>query len=79
MSEEKIKDSLQVRVEGGSPDTVIKLIGKLASSLPAEVREQVLSLIRPRCRLILDLSGVTYVSGVGYADAADVLADGPSG
>ncbi|MCI0379025.1 MAG: STAS domain-containing protein [Gemmataceae bacterium] len=41
------------------------MAGKLDGSLPVESREQMLSLIQPGCRLVLDLSGLSEVSGVG--------------
>ncbi len=56
---------LQIEVRTEGPDTVIEVAGKLTSALPAEVREQVEELIEPGCRLILDMSGVREVSGVG--------------
>jgi isoamylase len=64
-SEDKTENSVQVQIESEGGDTVIKITGKVTSSPPAEVRDQVLSLIKPGCSLILDLSGVTDVSGVG--------------
>jgi glycogen operon protein len=45
--------------------TRVELAGRLGSSLPAEMREQVLALVKPGCRLVLDLSGLQAVSGHG--------------
>ncbi len=57
--------SLRVEIESEGPDVVIKIKGTLTSSLPVTIREQILALIKPGCRLILDMSGVADVSGVG--------------
>src|SRR5262249_41583232 len=46
-------------------DTVIELSGKLCSTVSAQTREKVLSLIEPGCRVVLDLSKLTEVSGCG--------------
>jgi hypothetical protein len=48
-SEDKTVNSVQVQIESEGGDTVIKITGKVTSSPTAEVREQVLSLIKPGC------------------------------
>ena len=45
--------------------TRVELIGRLGSSLPAEVRNEVLSLVKPGCQMVLDLSRLRTVSGQG--------------
>lgn len=54
-----------IRTRTVGADTVIEMSGKLDGILPPESREQVLSLVKPGCRLVLDLSGLSEVSGVG--------------
>jgi isoamylase len=56
---------LRIRSRTAGADTVLELTGKLNSSLPAEAREQVLSFVKPGCRLVLDVSGLSKVSGEG--------------
>ena len=58
-------ESLHVErdVEGGT--TRIRLVGILNGSLPQELRNRILSLIVPGCHIVLDLSGLTSVSGLG--------------
>jgi len=57
--------ALRVRRRTSGSDTILELQGKLDSSLSAEVRDQVLSLIEPGCQLVLDLSGLKEISGTG--------------
>ena len=54
--------ALQVNRRTSDGDTIIELDGKLDSSLPAEVRDEAISLAKPGCRLVLDLSGLNEVS-----------------
>ena len=53
---------LQVRRRTSDGDTIIELEGKLDSSLPAELREEALSLVEPGCRLVLDLTELKEIS-----------------
>ena len=46
-------------------DTIIEIEGTLDSSLADELRQEAISLIRPGCRLVLDLSGLDEVSPTG--------------
>src|SRR5262245_62943673 len=57
--------ALQVRRQKSGGDIIIELQGKLDSSLPAELREEALSLVAPGCRLVLDLSGLKEISPTG--------------
>lgn len=60
-----IKDpSPEIRIKSEGPSTVIEMAGKLTGVVPADIREQVLALIKPGCRLIFDVSGVSGFSGV---------------
>ena len=45
--------------------TRVELIGRLGSSLPEEVRNEVLALVKPGCKLLLDLSRLHTVSSQG--------------
>lgn len=45
--------------------TRIELAGTLDSSLPMYLRDEVLALVKPDCRLVLDLSRLTAISGQG--------------
>jgi anti-sigma B factor antagonist len=45
--------------------TVVTLAGDINSSTADQVQEQLLPLIAPGCKLLLDMSGVTYISSVG--------------
>ena len=60
-----MESPLIVRTSGDGAAAVIELSGKLDSSLPAQLREQVLALAQPGCRLCVELSGLTSVSGQG--------------
>src|SRR5262245_22285827 len=57
--------ALSVRRRDSNGDTILELEGKLDSSLPAELREEALSLVAPGCRLVLDLSGLKEISPTG--------------
>ena len=57
--------ALQVRRRNSGSDIILELEGKLDSSLPAELREEALSLIEPGCRLVLDLSELKEISPTG--------------
>ena len=59
------RPALQVRRSNSEGDTIIELQGKLDSSLSAELREEALSLVKPGCRLILDLAGLEDISPTG--------------
>ncbi len=65
VSEETSVKSLQIQIESEGPATVIRIAGKLTGLLPSGIRNQIEPLIKPGCRLILDLSNVTDISGVG--------------
>ena len=58
-------ESLHVERVVDGDVTRIRLVGTLNGSLPPEVRDRILSLVVPGCRLVLDLSGLTSVSGLG--------------
>lgn len=45
--------------------TWVELAGTLDSSLPFDLREQVLELVKPDCRLVIDFSKLTAVSAQG--------------
>jgi glycogen operon protein len=57
--------ALQVRRHDADGDIVLELQGKLDSSLPAELREEALAIIKPGCRLVLDLSELKEISPTG--------------
>src|SRR6478752_5481315 len=57
--------ALKVRRQTTNGDTIIELEGKLDSSLPAELREEAISLAQPGCRLVLDLTGLKDISPTG--------------
>jgi glycogen operon protein len=58
-------DTFSIRIHNDAPETVVELHGKLDSALSPEHRAQVLAVVRPGCRLVLDLSRLTGISSVG--------------
>ena len=63
--EQFMESPLIVRTHNEDAATRIELAGKLDSSLPVQLREQVLALVQPGCRLVVELSGLTSISGQG--------------
>jgi len=59
----KVGMSIRILTEG--PDTVVEFHGKLDSSLPQADRERVLSVVKPGCRLVLDISRLSEISSAG--------------
>jgi glycogen operon protein len=55
--------SPEIRIKSEGPDTIVEMVGKLTGAVSADIRERVLALIKPGCRLIVDMSGVSEVSG----------------
>jgi glycogen operon protein len=56
---------MNIRVQTEGPDTVVEFHGKLDSSLPQADRERVLSVVKPGCRLVLDVSRLSEISSAG--------------
>jgi isoamylase len=56
---------LEVYIREDGSATVIQLVGTLDSSLPTETRQHILSLIKPGCRVVVDLSRLSHLSGTG--------------
>ncbi len=59
------QSALQARRLSLDGETIIELQGNLDSSLTEELREEAISLVRPGCRLVLDLSELKEVSPTG--------------
>ena len=56
---------MEVEIEEGTEITVARLNGEINSSTAELVQESLLELVRPGCKILLDMSGVTYISSVG--------------
>ena len=56
---------MDIEVEESAGVTVARLAGEINSGTAAIVQEKLLELIGPGCRILLDMSGVTYISSVG--------------
>jgi isoamylase len=56
---------LSVRTRTAGADTVVELSGKLSSTVPQDTRAKVIGLLEPGCRLVLDLSKLSEISGIG--------------
>src|SRR5262245_61099293 len=56
---------LEVYIREDGSATVVELVGTLDSSLPTETRQRILSLIKPGCRVVVDLSRLSQLSGTG--------------
>ena len=52
-----------IREEGST--TIVELVGTLDSSLPAEMRQRILSRIKPGCRVVVNCSRLSQISGTG--------------
>jgi anti-anti-sigma factor len=56
---------LEVHIRENGPASVVEFAGALDSSLPAETRRDIVSLIKPGCHVVFDLSGLDHLSGTG--------------
>lgn len=56
---------MDIRIEEKGDVTVAHLRGELNSSTAEMVQEGLLALAEPGCKIVLDMSGVTYISSVG--------------
>src|SRR5215831_10654706 len=62
---EDVKSALDIRSRTEGFETILELSGKLDSSLPREIRKKVMAFVKPGCKLVVDLKGVSEVSGQG--------------
>jgi anti-anti-sigma factor len=56
---------VEVHIREDGPASVVEFVGALDSSLPAETRRDIVSLIKPGCHVVFDLSGLDHLSGTG--------------
>ena len=56
---------MSIRIQAQGPETIVEFEGKLDSSLPPQDRERILSVVKPGCRLVLDISRLTEISSAG--------------
>jgi glycogen operon protein len=56
---------MKVEIKSNGASAVVRLAGRLDSSLPEEDRDRVLDLVRPGCELTLDFSRLTSATSVG--------------
>jgi anti-anti-sigma regulatory factor len=56
---------LEVHIREGGAATAVELVGPLDSSLPTETRQRILSSVTPGCRVVVDLSWLSRLSGTG--------------
>jgi anti-sigma B factor antagonist len=52
-------------IDGRDSVTIVALEGDIDNSTAAEVRDSLLPLVEPHCKILLDMHGVTYISSVG--------------
>lgn len=56
---------MPVEIRQDAEETVIKIVGRLDSSITTEERKRLVDQVCPGCHLVLDFSSVTFVSGIG--------------
>ncbi len=56
---------MDIEIEEGAGVTVARLVGEMNSSTVEIVQNSLLELVQPGCKILLDMSGVTYISSVG--------------
>mgnify|MGYP001816148023 CR=1 FL=1 len=56
---------MDIEIEESAGVTVVRLDGEINSGTAETVEESLLKLIGPGCKILLDMSGVTYISSVG--------------
>ncbi len=56
---------LEVHIREEGSTTVVELVSTLDSALPTETRQRILSHIKPGCRVVIDLSRLSQLSGTG--------------
>jgi anti-sigma B factor antagonist len=56
---------MKIDIEEREGITVARLAGEINSGTAETVQESLLQLIGPGCNIVLDMSGVTYISSVG--------------
>jgi hypothetical protein len=56
---------MEVHIREDGPASVVEFVGALDTSLPAEMRRDIVALIKPGRHLILDMSRLRDVSGTG--------------
>ncbi len=64
---------MDILVEPVGSVTVVALTGDLDGSTAPQAQIEVLPLMGPGCRILLDMTGVDYMSSAGAADAAAYL------
>src|SRR5262245_50545464 len=56
---------LAVHIREDGPASVVEFVGALDSSLPAEMRGDIVALIKPGCHVVFDVSRLNHLSGTG--------------
>ena len=56
---------VEVHIREDGLVSVVEVFGALDSSLPVETRRAIISLIKPGCYVVFDLSGLDHLSGTG--------------
>jgi len=56
---------MKIDIEEKGDITVARLVGELNSGTAESVQESLLQHVCPGCNIVLDMSGVTYISSVG--------------
>jgi anti-sigma B factor antagonist len=56
---------MKIEIEEKAGITVARLAGEINSGTAGMVQEKLLELVEPGCKIVLEMSGVTYISSVG--------------
>jgi anti-sigma B factor antagonist len=56
---------MHIEIEKKEAVTAAHLYGEINSSTAETVQESLLELMQPGCKIVLDMSGVSYISSVG--------------
>jgi anti-sigma B factor antagonist len=56
---------MNIEITTSGDISVASLIGEINSGTAEIVQESLLKLVEPGCKILLDMSGVTYISSVG--------------
>ena len=56
---------MDIEIEKNGDISVARLAGEINSSTAEMVQDSLIKLVMPQCKILLDMSGVTYISSVG--------------
>jgi anti-sigma B factor antagonist len=56
---------MEVKLKPIAEATVVELVGEIDGNTALQAQQQILPLVQPGCKIVLDMSGVPYMSSAG--------------